>query len=138
MAYENVVAVFKSLDDARAASSDLQTAGIGVNDINLHSSEEPASSSSSGKGLWETLLGDKTTGTISGVYDACVAKGWVVLSVTSLLEKADQVAAILASHSPSELEASPETYGSSDDAPSEKVERHIIRRFASKPNPETN
>ncbi len=137
MAYENIVAVFRALADANAAVNELQTDGIGANDIKLHSSANPMAPSPAGKGIWAQLLGDSAPESTSDEYEACIANGWIVVSVTALVEKSDRVIATLGNHSPVDLEKSVETYGSTEDAPAKKMERRLIRRFSSIVNPAT-
>jgi hypothetical protein len=135
MAYENIVAVFQTLSVANAAVSELQAAGIGESDIKLHSSANAIPSATDGKGVWGHLLGGDISHSDLDVYEKCISKGWVVISVTALLEKAEMVMLIISNHSPVDLDEGLETYGSDENSPAEKVQNRIIRRFSSASNP---
>ena len=135
MAYENIVAVFQTLSAANAAVSELQAAGIGDSDIRLHSSANAIAPATDGKSVWTHLLGDDISHSDFDIYEKCVAKGWVVVSVTALVEKAEMVMLILSNHSPVDLDESLETYGSNQNSPTEKSEKAIVRRFSSTSNP---
>jgi hypothetical protein len=45
------------------------------------------------------------------------------------------VTLILSNHAPVDLEESLETYGSTQDSPSEEVQNRLVRRFSSASNP---
>ena len=133
MAYENIVAVFQTPSVANAAVSELQAAGIGESDIKLHSSAN-AIVPTDGKGIWAYLLGDDISHSDRDAYEKCVAMGWVVVSVTALVEKAEMVILILSNHGPVDLDEGLETYGSAENSPAEKAQNRIVRRFSSASN----
>jgi hypothetical protein len=130
MAYENIVAVFPTLSAANAAVGDLRAAGIGESDIRLHSSVNATAPAADGRGVWAHLLGDGISHGDVDIYEKCIAKGWIIVSVTALLEKVEMVVRVLSSRAPVDLDENLETYGSNQDSPAEKIETTIVRRFS--------
>jgi uncharacterized protein (TIGR02271 family) len=121
MASETIVAIFDTAADAGAAVADLRDAGFPENAIEQHSKdsvydadarETPVTGEAhKHSGFWAWLTGEGTDETHHALYDRSVTNGSTVVTVITDETRADDVSAILESHSPVDLQERHDHYG---------------------------